>query len=480
MLIRTSTDNTKPKVAESENIGANHLGFAKFLFQHYCQHLRLNHNYISAELVFNFYVNEKISSLLGTPVNTESARETFYRELIQNTNLPTNHNFASIITEINKEIEHHTQQKYSITYASKDKGKLQTPAITPKKIQPPTWKKTRVESPTASSYYYTLGSTINITSASASTSNAISTFRQFPFQKKEEEESEDQEFTYQNPITENPEVETPNLQAQQNLNLENSEIETPNHQRQNNPNPELINQQNLLLVIFIDQLLINPVAEPIQQSFQLPSQQPVQQQPLQQPPQQPNLDPMAYVPITKLDNFTTLQTISYFLRDTTDAWYQSLAVKPQIFNDFKTEFVRYFSNNNSINKLANLFTTIKQGDTEAVTTYLGHFHRNLDQIQAIQADYFTVPQILNQFIRGLRSNLLQQVCLMHLVDLPTAVTHTRDFEAAELEANHAQAVNLVMNRSSKLDSKLKQFSKLINQKLEGYLADNYAIYQPPQ
>ncbi|KAG9288883.1 hypothetical protein G9A89_019505 [Geosiphon pyriformis] len=108
-----------------------------------------------------------------------------------------------------------------------------------------------------------------------------------------------------------------------------------------------------------------------------------------------------------------------------------------------------------INKLANLFTTIKQGDTEAVTTYLEHFYRNLHQIQAIQADYFTAPQILNQFIRGLHSNLLQ------------------DFEAAELEANHAQAVNLVMNRLFELDSKLKQFSESINQKLEKYLADNF-------
>ncbi|KAG9288758.1 hypothetical protein G9A89_023055 [Geosiphon pyriformis] len=46
---------------------------------------------------------------------------------------------------------------------------------------------------------------------------------------------------------------------------------------------------------------------------------------------------------------------------------------------------------------------------------------------------------------------------MYLVDLPTIVTYARDFETAELKANHAQAVNLVMNGSSDLDSKLKQF-----------------------
>ncbi|KAG9292326.1 hypothetical protein G9A89_000800 [Geosiphon pyriformis] len=79
--------------------------------------------------------------------------------------------------------------------------------------------------------------------------------------KKEEEGSKDQEFTYQNQISENLEFRTPNIQT-----------------------------------------LRNPT-EPIQQSFQLLLQQPVQQQPLQQPPQQPNLDPMAYAPIVKLDNF---------------------------------------------------------------------------------------------------------------------------------------------------------------------------------
>ncbi|KAG9297198.1 hypothetical protein G9A89_019479 [Geosiphon pyriformis] len=93
---------------------------------------------VTLESAFNFYINKRIDYLLETLVNIELAREAFYSELIQNTNLPTNHNFASIIMEINKEIEHHTQQRYSITYMSKGKGKLQTPAVTPKRIQPST------------------------------------------------------------------------------------------------------------------------------------------------------------------------------------------------------------------------------------------------------------------------------------------------------------------------------------------------------
>ncbi|KAG9292205.1 hypothetical protein G9A89_023925 [Geosiphon pyriformis] len=122
---------------------------------------------------------------MGTPVNTESARETFYRELIQNTNLPTNYNFTSIITEINKKIEHHTQQRYPITYANKGKRKLQTPAVTPRKIQPPTWKKNRIEFPSNPSYYYTPGSTINILSTDVFSSTATSVFGRFPFQSRQ-------------------------------------------------------------------------------------------------------------------------------------------------------------------------------------------------------------------------------------------------------------------------------------------------------
>ncbi|KAG9294543.1 hypothetical protein G9A89_008654 [Geosiphon pyriformis] len=115
-------------------------------------------------------------------------------------------------------------------------------------------------------------------------------------------------FTYQNPILENPKLETLNLQTQQNLNPENPEINTLNIQTlptQDNQNPNLINQPNLPLVIVINQPLINPIAELIPPSLQLLLQQPMQQQSLQQPPQQPNLDLMAYTLIAKLDNFTS-------------------------------------------------------------------------------------------------------------------------------------------------------------------------------
>ncbi|KAG9286685.1 hypothetical protein G9A89_012235 [Geosiphon pyriformis] len=87
---------------------------------------------------------------------------------------------------------------------------------------------------------------------------------------------------------------------------------------------------------------------------------------------------------------------------------------------------------------------MKQGETKAVTTYLGCFHQNLHQIQAIDDNYFTAPQILNQFIHGLHSSILQHVRLLHSGMLQDTVTHARDFESAESEANHVQAINLII------------------------------------
>ncbi|KAG9289291.1 hypothetical protein G9A89_007852 [Geosiphon pyriformis] len=96
---------------------------------------------------------------------------------------------------------------------------------------------------------------------------------------------------------------------------------------------------------------------------------------------------------------------------------------------------------------------MKQRETEAVTTYLECFHQNLRQIQAIDANYFTALQILNQFIHGLCSSILQHICLLHPGMLQDAITCARDFEFAD---------------------------ESINKRLEGYLADNYTIYQSPQ
>ncbi|KAG9298608.1 hypothetical protein G9A89_000827 [Geosiphon pyriformis] len=266
LWFQETTDKLLPLnlLAESEIIGANHLGFAKSLFQKYSQQLGLNNNHYPAELAFNYYVNDKITDCLGGTVNIKSVRENFYTELFQHTSLPRNHSFTPIIREINQTIKRYMQQQFLITYADKGKRRL--------KIQPPTWKKTKVESPAQPLYHYTPKSAINFLSIDAVNKvkqnywELLPDFRTAsPWEVTESEEkqkgqekkeSEDQKFTYQNLILENPE------QSPQQLNPQIQQLQGP------------------------------------------PQQPPLQQQPLQQPQQQPNINQVAYAPITKLDNFT--------------------------------------------------------------------------------------------------------------------------------------------------------------------------------
>ncbi|KAG9299115.1 hypothetical protein G9A89_020428 [Geosiphon pyriformis] len=138
--------------------------------------------------------------------------------------------------------------------------------------------------------------------------------------------------------------------------------------------------------------------------------------------------------------------------------------------------MKYFSNNNSINCLANIFTTIKQEESEAVTIYLRCFYRNLYQIQAINTNYFTVAQILNQFIHGLYSSILQYVHPLYLADFQAAITHARDFESAKFKANYTQAVNLVINRSSELDSKTISIELLIHDATANLSTTNLSVF----
>ncbi|KAG9301279.1 hypothetical protein G9A89_012662 [Geosiphon pyriformis] len=231
ILQKTSTNNNHPKVTELEIIEANHLEFVKSLFQQYSQQLELNNNYFPVESAFNFYVNNKITDCLGETVDIEFTRENFYTELFQYISLPKNYSFTPIIRKINQTIERYTQQQFLITYADKGKERLQTPAITPKQIQPLTWKKTRVELPTNPSYHYTPRSTINISSI-----RKYEFLRDNGIRKKKKKEAKDQKFTYQNSIPENLNIETLNIQTQQNPNLENPEIKTPNFQTQQNWN----------------------------------------------------------------------------------------------------------------------------------------------------------------------------------------------------------------------------------------------------
>ncbi|KAG9302628.1 hypothetical protein G9A89_007332 [Geosiphon pyriformis] len=98
-------------------------------------------------------------------------------------------------------------------------------------------------------------------------------------------------------------------------------------------------------------------------------------------------------------------------------------------------------------------------------------------IQAIERNYYTIVQILNQFIKGLKSSLLQSVRPHHLTNLQETVTLACDFESAEQEANHIQAVNLAINGTSDINAKITQLSEKLMKKIEGFLAKTAKTYQ---
>ncbi|KAG9306661.1 hypothetical protein G9A89_004208 [Geosiphon pyriformis] len=210
-------------------------------------------------------------------------------KLLQSTTLPQNYLFALLITEINREIEKYTKQRFPITFADKRKERLQIPARTSKQIQLLTWKKQRFDLPANPLYYHTPKSTINI--ISAATASTTTLLNQIPFQSKQKKA----ELLGTYVIVINP------------------------------PPALLIDKQQ-------------------QQQPQAPPQQQLQQQ--SQPQQQLTLVLMAYAPITKIKKFISkedaqvwfnnmekaitvngwnddkaLQAILYFLQNTTNLWY---------------------------------------------------------------------------------------------------------------------------------------------------------------
>ncbi|KAG9286200.1 hypothetical protein G9A89_014186 [Geosiphon pyriformis] len=65
-------------------------------------------------------------------------------------------------------------------------------------------------------------------------------------------------------------------------------------------------------------------------------------------------------------------------------------------------------------------------------------------------------QVLNQFIKGLQSGILRSIRPCHPTSLQDAVALARNFESAEQEANHTQAINLAINGTSDINTKITQ------------------------
>ncbi|KAG9300880.1 hypothetical protein G9A89_015336 [Geosiphon pyriformis] len=162
----------------------------------------------------------------------------------------------------------------------------------------------------------------------------------------------------------------------------------------------------------------------------------------------------------------------------------TLETKPTSFAEFKNALLEYFSDPNTIIQLQNKFNTIKQNTGETVTQYLARFNQICHQIKAIEQEYYTNPQVLNQFIRRLKSSILGRVHPVHPNSLPEAITLARALKLAEKEANHSQMVNMVIekNKTETLEKRVTQLGKELSKKIESYLIldPRKNTYQPPQ
>ncbi|KAG9295734.1 hypothetical protein G9A89_001751, partial [Geosiphon pyriformis] len=128
--------------------------------------------------------------------------------------------------------------------------------------------------------------------------------------------------------------------------------------------------------------------------------------------------------------------------------------------------------------------SILQNTGETVTQYFAQFNQIHCQIEAIEQGYYTDLQVLNQFIREIKSSILGRVRSAHLNSLPEAITLTRALESAEKEANHSQIVNMVIekNKTETLEKRIMQLGEELSKKIESYFIPDLRrnTYQPPQ
>ncbi|KAG9299052.1 hypothetical protein G9A89_020365 [Geosiphon pyriformis] len=460
-----STETKHPqkyiKVTTIETIGKNHSSYGKALFQYFRKDLGIPTETAYTESDFCNYINAKIDCLLGHATDTERLGEQIHQSLLGYSTATITQAIAETLHIIDTDIKYYVAQQFSqvqqlVESDPEEYENTSNNAVTAQ-AKSMVNKKPRVLFSTTPSYYQTLQSRIvfnpslethwtkslgkyellfgNLTPAAGQTERNLSTWEQPPAQNLVESAFHLMEETaILQPIGSSNKGKQPALAPKKHLNTWT-------------PIP----------------LNITSNTPPINRI-------------------------MAYQDITKLEKFSgeednayswiadakkaittngwndncTIQALLFFLTRTADSWYQSLAEKPTSFTKFKLAFLQYFCDPNTLIQLQNQFSIIKQKDHEAVTTYFRRFNQILHQILAIKRDYYTTAQ----------------TC--YLTSLQDAVALARNFESAEQEANHTQAVNLAINGTSDIDAKIIQLSEKLTQKIEGFLAGTTGTYQPPQ
>ncbi|KAG9291748.1 hypothetical protein G9A89_012033 [Geosiphon pyriformis] len=433
--------------------------------------LGLPEKYCSAESALTYYINARINYHIGKKKEPHDAKLGLYRELSQYTTKEITI-IAATIVKIHREIEQYANENFLIstrntrehtnktkknseTNQKSNQQKLGTPASTPKKTVTQSIKKQCIYSPEDKSYHFSPENKIQILLEAASSSILTPQMPRTPNYTDKIKQCNwgDISITggysllFQNSLFQ-PKFRTGfencEEKSESEFKKETSEktitklVTGTSSQSKNQETRDQEKELDIKKATFrnAQENIISPPLRPIS------------------PPAE-NSNEMA----NNWNDQRAIQTLPFILKDTADSWYQSLETKPISFAEFKNALLEYFSDPNAIIQLQNKFNTIKQNTGKTVTQYLFQFNQICRQIKTIKQKYYTDPQVLNQFIRELKSSILGRVRPAHPNSLPEAE-----------------------NKTETLEKRVMQLGKELSKKIESYLIPNPRknTYQPPQ
>ncbi|KAG9306530.1 hypothetical protein G9A89_004727 [Geosiphon pyriformis] len=481
------------------------LEFCRAIYTQNQSDLGLPEGCCPAESALTYYINTRINYYIGKEEESHDTKLGLYRELSQYTTKEVAV-IAATIVKIHREIEQYANKNFPIstgntreranktkenleTNQESNQQKLGTLAQTPKKTVTQSIKKQCIYSPEDKSYHFSPENKIQIplraTSSSTSTpqmprtpsytdkikqrnwkdiliTGGYSSLFQNPlFQPKfrtefenceEKSESESEKETSEKTIT-RPVTGTSSQSRNQETRNQEEELDIREATFRNA-------QGNIILPP------LRPISPPVENGNEMTTPYIARLTDFSEEEEEMDVytwlkEAQKAIQANNWNDQRAIQTLSFFLKGTADLWYQSLETKPMSFAEFKNALL-----------------------DETVTQYLARFNQIRHQIEVIEQGYYTDPQVLNQFIRELKSSILGRVCSAHPNSLPEVVTLARALESAKKEANHSQMVNIVMekNKTETLEKRVTQLGKELSKKIESYLILDLKrnTYQPPQ
>ncbi|KAG9307168.1 hypothetical protein G9A89_016996 [Geosiphon pyriformis] len=522
------TEETEKTKVATKTLNLTVLEFCHAIYTQNQSDLGLPEGCCPAESALTYYINARINYHIGKEEEPHNAKLGLYRKLSQYTTKEVAV-IAATIVKIHRKIEQYANENFPIstgntrecanktkenleTNQESNQQKLGTPAQMPKKTVTQSIKKQRIYSPEDKSYHFSPENKIQIPLGAASSSTSTPQMPRTPsyIDKIKQRNWGDIPITggysslFQNPL----------FQPKFRTGFENHEEKSESESEKETSEKTITRPVTGTSSQSRNQETCDQEEEPdireatfrnAQGNIISPSLRPIN------PPAE-NGNEMTTSYIARLTNFSgeeeemdvhtwlreaqkaiqannwndqrAIQILPFFLKGTADSWYQSLKTKLTSFAEFKNALLEYFSDPNAVIQLQNKFNTIKQNTGETVIQYLAQFNQIRRQIEVIEQEYYTDPQVLNQFIRGLKSSILGRVRPAHPNSLPEAVTLARALESAKKEANHSQMVNIVIeeNKTETLEKRVTQLGKELSKKIESYLIPDPRknTYQPPQ